>query len=221
MAEGRPGGALKLIQFPFPDPDDQYVLDGYRFESPSNYRWARRELIMLLRYAMAQTLVQFPGTRPLGLGDMSQRDGVTPGFDIGQPRHPASTHDQGGSIDIAYYTTLADAGTIEYNQLRVVCDQNGGNTDGSFCNAGAAQTHVVDVPRQAYFLAKLFESPRVRVIGVDRVIGPILIAEAERQGGLGWITEPALQALRAKLAFGDGWPFQHHHIHVSMAWWAP
>ena len=87
------------MQFPFPDPVDQWVEEGYRFDSLSNYRWARRELVLLIRYAIGETQLKFPGTRPLGLGDMSQRDGLTPGFDLGQPRHPESAHDQGASID--------------------------------------------------------------------------------------------------------------------------
>ena len=217
--EGRPGGALRLMQFPYPDPEDQLVEDGYRFDSYSNYRWARRELVMLVRFAIAETRSRFPGTKPIGLGDMCQRDGLTPGHDLGQPRHPETTHDQGASIDIAYYTTLSQDGTLEYNPVRIICDADQGTNDGSYCSAGAAETHVVDLPRQAYFMAKLFQSPRLRVIGVDRVIAPLLLAEAERQRDLGWISESLLLAFKNQLAFGEGWPFQHHSIHVSFKWW--
>ena len=219
--EGRPNGTMKLIQFPLPDALDEWVEDAYFFQSPANYRWARRELIMLVRNALHFTRVQFPGTKPLGIGDICQRDGTTPGFDIGQPRHSESTHDQGASIDLAYYTTLAENGTLDSNPLRIICDANGGSNDGAFCAASATQTHVVDLPRQAYFMAMLLGSPRVRVIGVDRMIAPLLQAEALRQKDLGWITSTATQAFQTKVASGDGWPFHHHNIHVAMQWWSP
>lgn len=216
---GHPSTTPKLIQFPYPDPNDGIVGDGYRFDSVANYRWLRRETIMLVRYAISETQKKFPGTKPLGLIDMCQRNGITPGYDIGDPRHPESTHDQGGNIDIAYYTTLASAGSLAYNEARVICDANEGNENGSFCNASAAQTHVVDLPRQVYFMAKLFQSPRTRVIGADRVIAPLLVTEAARQYGLGWITKAERDAFSSAMASGDGWPFHHHHIHVSLEWW--
>jgi hypothetical protein len=221
--EGRPdgpGGKTQLVQFPFADPSDPYLGDGYRFDSGSNYRWLRRELVMLIRYALHETRLKFADTKALGLIDMCQRDGITPGYDIGKPRHPKSTHDQGGNADIAYYTTLAARGAIEYNEARIVCDAAEGSNDGSYCDAGAAQTHVVDLPRQVYFMAKLYDHPRVRVIGADQVIGPLLEKEAERQYQAGMITRAERSGFDGKLAYGDGWPFHHHHIHVSMNWWA-
>ncbi|MBI4508272.1 MAG: hypothetical protein HY698_01465 [Deltaproteobacteria bacterium] len=216
---GRPGGKLGLIQFPYADPSDPYVGDGYRFDSVSNYRWLRRETIMLVRHAIRETQIKFPGTKPLGLVDMCQRDGITPGYDIGDPRHPESTHDQGGNIDIAYYTTLASNGTLSYNEARVICDANEESNNGSFCSSSASRNHVVDLPRQVYFMAKLFESNRLRVIGVDKVIAPLLQQEARRQFELGWITQRQRDSFTSQMAHGDGWPFHHHHIHVSLEWW--
>jgi hypothetical protein len=210
---------LDLIQFPYPDPNDGYVGDGYRFDSVSNYRWLRREAIMLIRYAIKETQAKFAGTKPIGLIDMCQHNGITPGYDVDDPRHPESTHDQGGNVDVAYYTTLASEGSLAYNEARVICDANEGSTDGYYCNASAAQTHVVDLPRHVYFMAKLYESSRVRVIGADQVIAPLLQQEANRQYGLGWISLASKNAFSSKLAFGDGWPFHHHHIHVSFNWW--
>jgi hypothetical protein len=216
---GHPSTSPQLIQFPYPDANDGYVGDGYRFDSVANYRWLRRETIMLVRYAIAETQKKFPGTKPLGLIDMCQRNGITPGYDVNDPRHPESTHDQGGNIDIAYYTTLASEGSLAYNEARIICDANEGNQDGSYCNASAAQTHVVDLPRQVYFMAKLFESPRARVIGADRVIAPLLKTEAARQHNLGWITAAQRDAFTSGVASGNGWPFHHHHIHLSLEWW--
>lgn len=217
--QGRPGGVTKLVQFPHADANDPYVGDGYRFDSDSNYRWLRRETIMLVRYAIHETQLKFPGTLPLGLADMCQRDGITPGYDINDPRHPESTHDQGGNIDIAYFTTLA-GGVLPYSQARIICGPGeNDNNDGSWCTPAAATGHVVDLPRQAYFMAKLMEHPRLRVIGADKVIAPLLVAEAQRQLELGWITQTVRNKFNTKIASGDGWPFHHHHIHLSMNWW--
>jgi hypothetical protein len=45
----------RMLQVPYAALDDAYVGDGYRLDSPANYRFARRELVMLLRYAIHQT----------------------------------------------------------------------------------------------------------------------------------------------------------------------
>jgi len=217
--EGRPNGSLRLIQFPFADPQDPYVGDGYRFDSDTNYRWLRRELIMLVRHAIHETQLRFGGTLPLGLIDMCQRDGITPGYDINDPRHPETTHDQGGNIDIAYYTTLA-GNPLAYNEARIICGPTeNSNNDGAFCTAAAATQHVVDLPRQVYFMTKIMDHPRLRVVGADQVIAPLLVAEAQRQFGLGWMTQTQRNRWNTRLAYGEGWPYHHHHIHVSMNFW--
>jgi hypothetical protein len=217
--EGRPGGVPTLLQFPLHDATDPYIGDGFRLQSPANYRWIRLELLMLVRDALHRTQQQFPGTRPLGVGDICQRDTITPGYDIGQPRHPEFTHDQGGNIDLAYFSTLADQGTIPFNQLRSICNAAGGGTDGFYCSPGSAATHVVDLPRQVYFMAQLYSSPRMRVAGVDREIAPLLRIEADRQLAIGLITQSQRNAFYSTLGFGDGWQFMFNFIHVSLRYW--
>ncbi len=222
LCEGRPGGVPTLLQFPRHDAADPFIGDGFRLQAPTNYRWIRLELLMLVRDALHRTQLQFPNTRPLGVGDICQRDTITPGYDIGQPRHPESAHDQGGNIDLAYFTTLANEGTIPYNQLRTVCDANGGSNDGFFCNPGTAATHVVDLPRQVYFMAQLYSSPRMRVTGTDRELAPLLRQEADRQLAVGLITQAQRDAFYSALGFGDegGWQFHFKFIHVSLRYWA-
>src|SRR5207253_342510 len=83
----------------------------------------------------------------------------------------------------------------------------------------AATTNIVDIPRQVYFMAKLLESPRVRAIGTDQVIRPLLRAEADRQLSLGWITQASHDYFYSKVAAGSGWPLHFHHIHLSLNWW--
>ena len=211
---------IKLYQLPFPDPDDGFVENGYLFGdySNSNYRWARREVIMYLRYALYEVQQQFPGTNPLGIIDICQRDGLTPGWDIGSLRHPEKTHDQGGNIDVAYYQTGSD------NGARIICDDEGGSNDGYYCDPSAVDTHIVDLHRTAYFIAKLACLPdcnntRFRVAGVDQVIGPLIEEVALQLKNDGIISNDEYNNLCDMLAYGDGWPFHHHHIHLSFKWW--
>jgi hypothetical protein len=202
-----------LMQFPFADPSDPYVGDGYMLEHSSGYRWVRRETAMLVRYAIHEVQEKFPGTTGLGLMDMCQIDGITPGFDVGNPRHPASTHDEGGNIDVAYYQTDGE------NNGGVVCDGNGGSNNGYYCTSVA--NHIVDLPRTAYFLAKLADSPRFRVVGVDQLLAPLILAQLKQQADAGWISAASYNKLKnGALAYGDGWPFHFHHMHVSLLWWS-
>jgi hypothetical protein len=202
-----------LIQFPHPDPADSYLGNGYVLEHASGYNWLRREAIMLVRHAIHEVQQQFPGTTPLGLMDMCQIDGITPGFDVGQPRHPESTHDEGGNIDIAYYQTIGD-----YSQGQVICDANGTSTDGYYCTSVA--NHVVDLPRTAYFLAMLAQSDRFRVAGADKLIAPLILEALEDLKTSGVISTQLFDKTAGSIAYGDGWPFHHHHIHVSFKWWS-
>ena len=206
-------GKANLKQFPFPDPADPYVGTGYVLEHSSSYRWLRREVIMAIRHAIHEVQVRFPGTKPLGLLDMGQMDGGTPGFDVGQPRHPETTHDQGGNIDVAYYQTGPD------NLGKVICDPIGGSNNGAYCTN--VDNHVVDLPRTAYFLAILADNPRFRVAGVDQMIAPLILAELKKQKDQGWISATAYNRLAGgSLAYGSGWPYHHHHVHVSFKWWS-
>ncbi len=212
-----PNGA-GLLPFPFPDPNDGVVGGAYMWDTFSNYRFARRELIVLVRHALAETAKAFPDTKPLGLIDTCQIDGITPGYDVGDPRHPESTHDQGGNQDLAYFQTDGD------NSAEIICGDGSQHADG-FCSAAATQKHKVDLPRQAFFMGKLMASPRTRVIGVDQIIAPLIVAAAKELNKLPsddpkFMTSAQLAAFNNKMAYGSGWPYHHHHIHLSMQWWS-
>jgi hypothetical protein len=214
--KGDLGGGL--LPFPFPDPDDSVVGSFYLSESFGNYRFARRELIMLVRHALSRTLKAFPGTKPLSLIDVCQQDGTTPGYDVGTPRHPKSTHDQGGNIDIAYFQRDGA------NNGQIICGDGSKHADG-WCSPAAAQKHIVDLPRQAYFMAQLYSSARTRVVGVDKVIAPFILSAAQDlsklpEGDPKKISAAQYQGFVARMAHGDGWPYHHHHIHLSMRWWS-
>jgi hypothetical protein len=211
---GYNGASTGIVHhFPFARSDDPYVPDGYMLESYSSYRWLRRELMMLVRHGIHEVQQRFRGTTGLGLLDMGDKNAVTPGFDVGDPRHPESTHDQGGNIDIAYYQTDGD------NDGQIVCGANeNANNDGYFCTS--TQGHIVDLPRTAYFMAVLARHPRLRVIGVDQLLAPLIQEAARKLRDDGDITSGEYQDLVDSMAYGDGWPFHHHHMHVSMRWWS-
>jgi len=215
IGEGLDGSGL--IPFPIPAPNDQALVNNYAWEIMSNYRFARRELIMLVRYAIRETSLAFPGTKPISLYDACQINGQTPALDVGEVRHPATTHDQGGNIDIAYYQTDGQ------NNIEVICGK-GFSSSKKYCKESATDSHIVDLDRQAYFIGKLFDSPRVRVIGTDRVIGPLILEAAEKLADQSpdaptYLSEIELTSIRNLLVWGDGWPHHHHHIHVSLHWW--
>lgn len=212
----QPNGA-GLIPFPFPDPKSGKGEDNYVWDTYSNYRFARRELVMLVRWALAETAKAFPGTGPLGLIDTCQKNGITPGYDVDDPRHPASTHDQGGNQDLAYFQTDGD------NHAEIVCGDGSVHADG-YCSDAAKTKHVVDLPRQAFFMAKLISNPRTRVIGVDQVLGPLIEQAASDLGALPAgdpkrLTSEEVSAFAGHVAYGSGWPYHHHHIHLSLKWW--
>lgn len=203
-------GSQTLIEVPFTDPNDDYA--QINPEHASNYRYLRREMLMLIRYAYHEVARQYPGTTWLGALDLCQRDAITPGYDVGVPRHPESTHDQGGNADLAYFQTDGE------NNGGVICDASGGSNDGNFCNASASRTHIVDLERQVYFIVALGRSSRLRVVGVDQVIAPLLEATALDMKNDHVITTTEYNRFLNTIAYGDGWPFHFHHVHVSLQW---
>jgi hypothetical protein len=197
---------------------DNYAVNG---ETDANqYRsFARVDAVMLIKWSTAFTAcnslawTEGNGGR-LGLGDMSEANGAIPGTAEGSPGHPAGSHVDGYDIDTAYYQT----GTAD-NRLRPVCPHEVDGADQHRC-VGAPTT--LDVKRTALFLGALLTSSRVRVIGVDGKIGPLVKPEIQNlcDGGV----VPAESCTRlSRIAYeetdtGLGWyRFQHHHMHVSLS----
>jgi hypothetical protein len=190
------------------------VGDGYLVTHPPVYSWLRHDTAMLVKYATAAVACLMPGSYPLGLGDMSEQTGDVPGTAAGQLRHPAGTHVQGLDIDIAYYQV-----NQPNNYLRPICDHYSGGQDQYHCVSAPT---FLDVPRTTLFLAKLMESSRIRVIGVDGTVGTLVEAEAQNLHTQGKISTSSLNAIKGgKLAYettdgGAGWfRFHHHHNHLS------
>jgi len=204
--------------FPDEDPDDEdgpcnrimmfpqtnSVEEGYFVEHQAHYSNVRREVAYLVRYAARETSAQFEDTEPLAFMDMSQADGDVPGRMVGSLRHPEGTHENGNDMDIAYYTHS------DGNNGKVVCEN-----DNYFCTGPASD---LDVDRTTYFLAKLMNSEHVRVTGVDPAVAELVEPRAYEMEDEGLITNTERQKVVGLMAYGSGWPFHHHHIHLSWNW---
>ena len=195
-----------------------YPING---ETESNqYRsYARRDLMLLIQYAAAQTdcLAQgwdFGNGEPLGLGDMSEANGAIPGTAEGDPGHPEGTHVDGHDMDIAYF----QVGTAD-NLLRPICDHISSGQDQYHC---VGEPELLDVWRTALYLGKLHDNPFVRVIGVDGQAGPLIEDAMEQLCYAGWLTGNVCEPNGSLLTYetvdeGMGWYyFHHHHFHISL-----
>jgi len=194
------GPCNEILQFPQSNQSDE----GYYVEHDAHYSSLRREVQYLVRWAARKTAAAFDDTQPLALMDMSERDGSTPGNLVNSLRHPEGTHVYGNDIDIAYYQVNGD------NAGRAVCDN-----DGWFCTS---DPHLLDAERSAYFMARLMRSEHVRVVGVDPLIAAQLEDAADTLRADDLLDSTDVSNLRQYMAYGDGWPFHHHHLHFSWDW---
>ncbi|HJN76605.1 MAG TPA: hypothetical protein QGF58_21930 [Myxococcota bacterium] len=194
------GPCNRILQFPQANSVDE----GYVVSHEAHYSNLRREVAYVVRHAAAEVQLAWPDTMPLGLMDMSQTDGDTPGRDEGTLRHPEGTHVYGNDIDIAYYQTGSD------NLGRAVCTNNG-----YFCTSDPS---ILDTEKTAYFMAMLLDSKKVRVIGVDPLIAEQVLDATDDLVDAGTLTSGQKNKIRNHLAYGDGWPFHHHHMHFSWDW---
>ena len=197
---------------------DDYIINQ---EGPEQYRsWARRDLVMLIKWASAMVDCkakdwELGNGMPIGLGDMSEKNGAIPGTAVNQPGHPEGTHVNGTDMDIAYYQI-----TSPNNYLRAVCEHMSGGADQYHC---VSEPNNLDIWRTALFLGALFSSPRTRVIGVDGKVGAIMSDALQVLCGDGWLPQSNCNVVaNYPLAYevtdkGQGWyRFHHHHLHISL-----
>jgi len=181
---------LDLVQMPGSDDpaSAQALADGYFIATESRYAYIRKDLSMLLAWATCRMKEQYPDIAPLGLYDMSQADGETPGTDEGQPRHPPTTFTQGTEFATAYYQTDGDNGMQNIcgdGSDESTCGTAGTYNDGFHCTTNDT---IVDVPKQASFLKLLAEHPDFKVVGVEESVGPALATSGEAVAyGVGWV----------------------------------
>lgn len=224
----------KLIPFPVGVAWDPYIgvgvntLSGLSYPqvpfTPVSRLHGRRELLMIIRHAIHEVRVAFPGTAPLGLGDVSMPDGTTP------EGHPNGTHYEGANIDIAYYIrpdVHRSWGNMAYRQI--CCDAtslsdwscvntSSGSPGYGVCVDGSEATHIVDLPRTAMLIAKIAGSGRLRVIGVEAKIKPALEQALDDLAAQGKITAYEKSAALARMASKDdhpSWLWHFNHMHAS------
>ncbi len=194
-----------------------YVDDFEIYEDSSVWStsYLRRELMMLVKYAAARVACDAAEWRtgngaPIGLGDGSDVDGNTPGTAYGKPRHPRTTHEHGYDIDIAYYQRAKD------NRIQPVCP-TGDGVDAYRC---VKPPDTLDAKRTALFIGTLFESDRVRIVGVDGKVAKPVLDQIRRLCASGMLSADA--CARIKLGYeteltGKHWYYGHHnHLHVSL-----
>ena len=220
------------IMFPASYENDPFIGNGVFFESGlgqagnpgyvhSSNTWARRELVMAIRYAINAVEEAYPGTAPLGVGEISMPNGTTPWG------HPNNTHDYGGNVDLAYYINPEkhrEWGNMVYRQI---CNDAtrlndwsavGTETTGC-CVAGSEDTHIVDIPRTALLIAKIAETGRIRVFGVDTAIEADLDAEYDRlkeEGIINATTHSNVKGRQATANDDSSWVWHFNHIHLSL-----
>ena len=198
---------------------DDYPING---ETTAN-QWrsfAREDLQMIVKWSTALVACRaqhwaFGNHAPLGLGDMSEADGTIPGTSRGQPGHPAGTHVNGLDMDIGYYqTTPADT------RLRAICPHTENGQDAYHC---VSAPNSLDTWRNALVLGAMTTSRRVRVIGMDGKVGPLVTAALPALCRDGYLDKTACTRARSLLTYeetntGAGWfQFHHHHFHISMS----
>lgn len=233
-----PDGRLDVSQyivFPAGHPADPYIGDGVFFDSglsrsntpsyvPSSARWARREMVMAIRHAVHVVQQTYPGTTPLGVGEISMIDGTTPNG------HPNGTHYYGANVDLAYYIREEHQrqwGNITYRPIcsdqEDLADWSHVDTDNSTgnygeCIPGSEDTHIVDIPRTALLFATMCATRRVRVFGVDTSIAAQLKAEYRRLLDAEMISQEAFNICMRTQASADddgSWVWHFNHSHVS------
>lgn len=183
---------------------------------PWSTSYLRRDLMMLIKYAAARVACDAADWKsgngaPLGLGDASDVDGNIPGTAYGKPRHPRASHEHGRDIDIAYYQRgVAD------NRVQPVCP-TGDGMDAFRC---VSRPTTLDAKRTALFIGTLFESDRVRIVGVDGEVAKPVLDQIRRLCRREMLTADA--CARIKLGYetkptGRHWYYSHHnHMHVSL-----
>lgn len=208
----------ELVEMPTVGPG--YVdirVDGEQ-SSETSTSYLRRDLMALVRYAAAKVECKARDW-PTGnggeivWGDMSERDGSTPGTRLGSPRHPTHTHAGGRDIDIAYF----QRDTLD-NQLRPICPHQKHGRDMHRCIARPTR---LDAWRTALFIGVLLEDARIRVIGVDGFAASSILAAFDELCATSWL-EPDACKRRSRITYethdtGRGW-FRGHHNHLHVSW---
>ncbi len=171
--------------------------DGYVLTQWTQYSHARRAVAYRIQATTRAVAQAYTSTAPLGIGDMSQYDGDTPGVLESAPRHPDGSHQDGNDIDVAYYQTRGN------NLGREVCEN-----DGAFCTSAP---DLLEPERTAFFISELLADPTVDLVAVDPMIAEAVNAAAES------LSPEEAQRVRNGMVYGPDWPGRYVHMHISFS----
>jgi hypothetical protein len=191
-----------LLQLPLPN--DPRV-DGYTEHASVVYRYqfGRRDLLMFLRAAGRKMAAA--GKDPFQPEDLSQWDGMTPGTDVGAPRH--LSHKRGINVDVSLYGLDGQAIWRSFCTTEAV-------SGGRQCVPGTRKD--LDPLWVAREISAFYDSGRVTMCFLDQELIAAVKPAAMQAANLGLIPS-ANVAL-----FGDGvhlqhWPNHDNHVHVRIA----
>ncbi len=192
----------RLLQMPLPnDP----AVDGYDTDGGTYFRYwfGRRDLVMFVRHAARKRALA--GTSPVFPYDFSQWDGMTPGVDVGAPRHVS--HQRGKDVDISIYGTDGRAIWRSYCTTQTTAD-------GRECMPGSEKG--LDAYESAREFSGWFESGRVTMCFLDREL-IAKVAPAAVQASQDGTIDPALVGLYSDGIHLQHWPNHDNHIHVRVS----
>ncbi|MCC6527409.1 MAG: hypothetical protein IT373_32475 [Polyangiaceae bacterium] len=154
-----------LVGLPFP----QSAADGYVLGSAHRYAFARVDVAVALRQALAQTRTRFR-RNALALHDLSQWDGDRPASDAAMPRHIG--HTGGREVDVGLPSVDDDRSDFTSRCQTIMVDR-----DVLKCAPGTIKG--LDALRLAYFLGLLLDgpTPEGRYMPEHRP-GPVAIVES-------------------------------------------
>ncbi len=213
-----------MIILPITHVADPYIGDGFVYDAfavgnfvSTSSQYARRDLVMALRHAMRVVQDTFPDTEPFGMGEITMPDGTTP------RGHPYGTHYLGSTIDVAYFIDPEEIGAYGNICYRQICAPGSpgdtshvGLTTTGTCDPGSEDTHIVDVPRTALFMAEMAATGLLRVYGVDPAPEADLDEEFTRLEAEGHPGAAQARALMATANDHGSWVWHWHHIHIAL-----
>lgn len=180
-------------------------VDGYAHTSSTvfRYQYGRRDMLMFIRHAGHS--MRAAGLAPFVPEDLSQWDGMTPGTDVGAPRH--SSHQRGKDGDFSLY------GTDGQSIWRSFCTTET-TADGRECIAGTESG--LDGLATARMIGDFYATGRVTMCFLDRELIPVVVAGAHQAVAMG-VLDASLEPL-----FSDGvhlqhWPNHDNHVHIRLS----
>lgn len=180
-------------------------VDGYAHTSSTvfRYEYGRRDMVMFVRHA--GHAMRAAGLAPFVPEDLSQWDGMTPGTDVGAPRH--SSHQRGKDGDFSLY------GTDGQSIWRSFCTTHD-TTNGRECIAGTASG--LDGVATARMIGDFYATGRVTMCFLDRELIPIVIAGAHQAVAMG-VMDAAIEPLFADGTHLQHWPNHDNHVHIRVS----